>query len=271
MKLPKEECPVTDEISQTESLEEAKQPGKQTVLATTTTVGEKSDTADLSDLIEVKDFSTLGRLVRFTAWVKRFVHNAKAASNREPKITTDGLRVSELRAAEREWVKIAQISLKAQRNFNQLKHGLRLRKDTVTDVLRCEGRLANADLAPDARKPLILPKVHPLTKLIIIECHVRVLHSGLRATLAELRSRYWVPRGRQIVKKILSSCVVCRRLLAKAYKDPPTADLPEFRVTESPPFSRTGLWEVRCTLKRKELVARCILHCLLAQSQEQFI
>ena len=59
--------------------------------------------------------------------------------------------------------------------------------------------------------------------------------------LAELRSRFWVPKGRQIVKKILNQCVTCKRLIGKSYKEPATAALPEFRVTKAPPFSRVGI------------------------------
>ena len=78
----------------------------------------------------------------------------------------------------------AQRNLKAQQNFKQLTCVLKL-----TDhkgVLRCKGRLTNADLDPDA-KNLILPKGNYFTKLIVTECHETVMHSGLRATLAELR------------------------------------------------------------------------------------
>ena len=63
-------------------------------------------------------------------------------------------------------------------------------------VLQCIGRLVNSDLEFDARSPVLLPKEHKLTKLVIEACHRRVLHSGSRATLAELRSRYWVPSDR---------------------------------------------------------------------------
>ena len=88
---------------------------------------------------------------------------------------------------------------------------------------------------------MILPTKHPFTRLIIEECHQRVLHSGLRATLAELRSGFWVPRGRQIVKRVLGECVTCRKLTGKPYSAPPTASLPDFRVREAPPFSRVGV------------------------------
>ena len=89
--------------------------------------------------------------------------------------------------------------------------------------------------------PVILPRQHRFTRLVIEECHQRVHHSGVRATLAELRSRYWVPRGRQVVKRILSECVTCRRFTGKPYSTPPTAALPDFRVKEAPPFSRVGV------------------------------
>ena len=61
-------------------------------------------------------------------------------------------------------------------------------------MLMCLGRPENSDLHKYARIPFILPKEHGLTNLVIKDCHTRVHHSGLRASLAELRSRYWVPR-----------------------------------------------------------------------------
>ena len=63
----------------------------------------------------------------------------------------------------------------------------------------------------------------------------------MRATLAELRSRFWVPRGRQIVKRILGECVTCRKLTGKPCSAPPTAVLLDFRVREAPPFWRVGV------------------------------
>ena len=70
------------------------------------------------------------------------------------------------------------------------------------EVLRCKGRLSNADLGFEGRQPILLPRNYRLTTLIIEESHQKAYHSGLRATLAELTSRYWVPRGRQTVKKV---------------------------------------------------------------------
>ena len=107
--------------------------------------------------------------------------------------------------------------------------------------MRCSGRQVNSDLQFDARRPVVLPRDHRFTRLVIEDCHRRVHHSGVRATLAEVRSRYWVPKGRQVVEKVLGGCVTCKRQTGRPYSAPPASALPEFRVREAPPFSKVGV------------------------------
>lgn len=102
----------------------------------------------------------------------------------------------------------AQFELKRQGNFTNLENMLGVK--TIDGVLRCVGRLENSDLEIEAQKPIILPKDHAYTTKKIEGCHERVLHGGVRETLAELRSRFWVPKSRQSVKKVPSKCVVCK-------------------------------------------------------------
>ncbi|XP_044171892.1 uncharacterized protein LOC122956294 [Acropora millepora] len=206
--------------------------------STTVLLTEAERPTGIANVIDVNNHSTLQRLVQVTAWVKRFVNNLRASVTQGSR-STGRLEANELKDAEIEWLKSAQTELKKQHNFKQLEKELGIKTDR--NVLRCEGRLLNSDLEIDARKPVILPTKHPFTRLIIEECHQRVLHSGVRATLAELRSRVWVPRGRQTVKRILGECVTCRKLTGKPYSAPPTAALPDFRVREAPPFSRVGV------------------------------
>ena len=113
--------------------------------------------------------------------------------------------------------------------------------EEIGEVLRYVGRLGNSDLEVEAEGPIILPKDHIYTIKTIEECHERVLHGRVRETLAELRSKFWVPKGRQCVKKVLNKCVVCKKLEGKAYDAPCSAALPEFRVTEAPPFLMLGV------------------------------
>ena len=108
-------------------------------------------------------------------------------------------------------------------------------------ILRCRGRFTESDLDVDAKYPILLPKEGNLTELIIIHCHNKVHHSGVRATLAQVRSRFWIPKGRQRVKAILNKCTVCKKLEGKPYNAPKEADLPRFRVRETEPFAKTGV------------------------------
>ena len=191
-------------------------------------------------MIDLNDYSTLQRLVRVEAWVKRFIDNSRARAKQNDK-QNGRLEADELKCAEIEWLKSVQSDLRQQTHFNQLVSELGVKEDRA--ILRCEGRLVNSDLEREARRPVMSPRQHRFTRLVIEDCHQRVHHSGVRATLAdhELRSRYCVPRCRQVVKRILSECVTCRMFTGKLHSTPPTAALPDFRVNEAPLFSRVGV------------------------------
>ena len=63
----------------------------------------------------------------------------------------------------------------------------------------------------------------------------------MKETLTELRSRYWIIRGRQFVRKLIHDCRVCRRHEGVAYAPEISPALPEFRTTVDFPFSYTGV------------------------------
>ena len=67
------------------------------------------------------------------------------------------------------------------------------------------------------------------------QAHERVHHSKVAATLAQLIMRFWIVRGRQLVKKITSRCT------GRGYKVPPQPDLPEFRLSQKPAFTYVGV------------------------------
>ena len=55
-----------------------------------------------------------------------------------------------------------------------------------------------ANLPEDVKHPIILYKAHHFTVLVVRECHTWVMHNGVKETLMELRSRYWVVQGRHM-------------------------------------------------------------------------
>ena len=80
-----------------------------------------------------------------------------------------------------------------------------------------------------------------LTNLIILEAHRKVPHESINATLAEIRSRYWICRGQQIVEGLLRNCVACKREHRKPLIGPPPPKLPSCRLSQTYPFKTQGL------------------------------
>ena len=107
----------------------------------------------------------------------------------EVKATTWELITKEIENFERAWVKEIQKSL----DHTQLKELNRTLASFKHEegIVRCKGRLINADL-PDATKfPALIPPGQ-LTTLIIRDCRKGIMHIGVKDTLSQLRTRFWL-------------------------------------------------------------------------------
>ena len=179
--------------------------------------------------INASKYTSGRKLFRITAWVLRFVNNSKKISSEK----SYHLTLEEAKAAETLWVKDTQcLYPPTTEQINQL--GLKMDKDKV---LRCHGRF---DYQED-QQPIYVPKGTKLSTLLIMDAHRRVLHMGVASTLAELRSRFWIPNGRQEVKTVLRTCYHCKRYSAQPFKQPSTAPVPPFRTTPGYAFQTTGV------------------------------
>ena len=67
------------------------------------------------------------------------------------------------------------------------------------------------------------------------------LHCGTNATLTTLRQRYWIPAARQDIKSIICQCVVCKKASGQPYAIPDPPPLVKYRVSNSNPFTITGV------------------------------
>ena len=77
--------------------------------------------------------------------------------------------------------------------------------------------------------------------MIILDSHERVLHHGIETTLSDVRSKFWIVKGRKAVKIVLRKCVTCRRYQGRPLLPPETPDLPDYRVNTLYAFQCTGL------------------------------
>ena len=196
------------------------------------------ESCGIEKVVEISKFNALRKLYRVTAWVTGFCHNISRGNKSDRR--EGPLTLEEIVEPEELWIRAAQRQLREGGNYQQLASKFGLHEDQK-GVIRCKGRLEHSEIVHEAKEPIILPKVHRLTVLQIQECHDRVLHNDVRSTLAELRSRFWVPKGRQVVKRVISRCVPCKKIEGKSFTQPPTASLPEFRVRPAPPFSKVGV------------------------------
>ena len=92
-------------------------------------------------------------------------------------------------------------------------------------IYRRGGRLHKASLSFECKHPAIIPKDHHITSLIIKDSHSKEYHNRVKETLNQVRSQYWITRGRQAVKKIIGPCITCKRPAGILYQSPPTAPL----------------------------------------------
>lgn len=197
-------------------------------------VVETKESKGLSVLLSPEKFSSKNRLIRVTAWIYRFIRNCRG----KDRLKTAYLNTAELKRAENAWIKEIQSELETQSNYKQLTQQLNIVK--VEEVLRCEGRLKFSGLPYDTQSPILLPKGHHFTELVVLEAHTNAFHSGVNATLAEIRRKYWIPKGRQAVKKIIRECKACKKRSVKALKGNVTGPLPEARVKPARPFEAIG-------------------------------
>lgn len=184
----------------------------------------------VSQIIDCGSYSDLKRLTRITWKVLHFVNNLKLHSP----LSDSQLFVQ----AEVLWIQDVQSALLQEKGFGELRRQLDLFQDD-NGLWRCGGRLKLAKIDYGARHPILLPRDHHFTYLVITNAHNRVMHNGHKETLTELRQKYWIIRGRSLVRSIIHHCVICRRHEGPAYKTPPPLSV--FRVEERPPFTYVGV------------------------------
>ncbi|XP_070410207.1 uncharacterized protein [Nothobranchius furzeri] len=121
-------------------------------------------------------------------------------------------------------------------------------------ILRVGGRLSNSSLPSSIKHPAIIPKNHPITKMLIAHHHERMEHQGKGLTINDIRSNgYWIPGKKRVVASYIRHCVTFRRH-RKPTEEQRMADLPPECVEPSPPLFllRNGLlWPFRYQARKK--------------------
>ena len=195
-------------------------------------------------------FSSYLKYKRTVVWELRFIRNLKARINKIRDQQQSGpVTVAEMERAELLIIRQIQADCFGA-EIDQLRSGKALDSKSCLlslspqldsdDKLRVGGRLANAPLDMTARHPVILPRESEVTRLIIAAYHKSLMHAGAEHVVNDMRQKFWVPRARAAVRRVLAACPVCRRRRAQP-QPPRLADLPAVRFDSYRAFHNVGI------------------------------
>ena len=205
-------------------------------------------TQTVKELFEPEKSSKYLKTIRVTAWIFRFVRNFKLKKRSYPGTIREPLQLEEIKSAETYWWKTVQRTLYPKEVF-VLSRKEKLTKSEILELdpfmsedglIRIKGRIQESELHTEHKHPVIVNEHHWLIPLYIEYCHRLINHAGVNDTLIKTREVCWITKGRQVVKKYLRRCVICRRLQGSAFNQT-TAPLPRDRVAEGPPFQVIGV------------------------------
>lgn len=83
------------------------------------------------------------------------------------------------------WIRMSQEMLTQSEQFGLWQQQLGL-YCSADGIWRCKGRLQHAGQPEPVKYPILLHKGHYFTRLIVNDCHAKVMHGGVKDTLAHV-------------------------------------------------------------------------------------
>lgn len=106
--------------------------------------------------------------------------------------------------------------------------------------LRVRGRTSSADMSWEEKHPIVLPKNHHVSTLLVRHYHEQVAHQGRHFTEGAVwAAGLWITGSKGLVSSVIHKCVTCKRIRGKL-EEQKMSDLPKDRLTLDPPFTHVG-------------------------------
>ncbi|XP_033228837.1 uncharacterized protein LOC117180447 [Belonocnema kinseyi] len=190
--------------------------------------------------------SSFKKLQSIIAYCFRFFNNLKNKAELTRK--SGRLSQTELDAASQAIIKLTQaeefpkeLRALARNQCVDLKSPLvRLNPFLDHGVLRVVGRLVHSNIPDSKKHPIVLPRNHNITTIIIHDEHIKRFHAGHHATLYGVRETYWPVDGRNMMRNIIRQCVTCFRAKPRE-TNYLMGNLPKDRVSFTRPFEHVGV------------------------------
>ena len=149
---------------------------------------------NLEEIMEIERYGSKLKLLRVTAYVLKFIRLLRGDRGA---VKSKKVRAEDLNFAEVTWIRGAQAHSFATERQNLL-HGYERSKHVKQfnlylyedKIIRCKGRISNADTTEENKNPVLLPSRHRYTELLIRERHDHVHHNDVRETLNSIRETH---------------------------------------------------------------------------------
>lgn len=115
-------------------------------------------------------------------------------------------------------------------------------QDGQDGLIRINSRIRRATVIPESAKcPIILPKSHVVTNLVVDYFHKKNLHHNKHAIMSEIRQQFWIPNLKSAIDKAKSRCQECKNRSVTPLP-PRMGELPFDRLAAYVrPFSYSGV------------------------------
>lgn len=85
-------------------------------------------------------------------------------------------------------------------------------------LIRVKSKLNTLNAKFAIKCPILMSKNCPLTKILVMEQHIKQKHSGIYKLLSVLRKEFYITSGYSAVKRIIKSCILCKKMYGRSIR-----------------------------------------------------
>ena len=186
------------------------------------------------DVINLREQIFFRKTLRIVVQIRRFIDKCKRKKTNCSNFPTPTEMQEALETLLRqEQYKFLSTEIKTLETETQVKPQSKLSKPYPflhEGILCVGGRLAQADLPDETKYPRLIPEKSELARLVILDAHHSTLHGRATQTIAQIRTRFWIPGCRNQVRKLILNCVTCSPFIGNK-EEPLMGDLPKERIS----------------------------------------
>ncbi|KAK3714890.1 hypothetical protein QZH41_001884 [Actinostola sp. cb2023] len=197
--LPEEQWHIEPDVTCSENVEE------ETINTGTTMFVTSGSQIELL----LKHYSSWSHLLRVMSWILRFI---KCLKKEQPRQQPRVLALAEIKNTSHEVVRLLQrqsfqeeyVALRAGQQVKRQSRLANLNPILSEDgIIRVGGRIHRDPIAFTTAHPIILPKDHPVSELMVRYYHKILGHAGREHVLSAIRQSFWILQARSLVRRIL--------------------------------------------------------------------